>query len=270
MDQKVIMSKLVMSIAIAAFGVLVYSIWFGDAEKQSTSDELIAETESTVSRPEQPTSRTNVGDDLQPSSSSSDGGDSESLAVPPVVNEKARDYLQRLSNSGYFGSEELQLYAAYEISDLEELSHSGDLLASYALYDRHLKNGDLELALDAAYAGVVHGSTRNIGLIASSYVSRAITLRDSDSMESTADRELLTAIAWYEVARMRGDKDLSRLGRDVAAREGINLDSNALKAIRIAAQELYDDLEKEREALGLNPFDNTAFEQGEIFAISED
>lgn len=178
-----------------------------------------------------------------------------SIDIPSGVNSEYEAYLVWLRSRGYFGSDDLALYAAYEKSTLEDLSSQGDLLASYALYDKHLQAHDLKAAHEAAYEGVVHGSTRNIGAIANSYVGQAISPRADQPDTSRAN--WIAALAWYEVAGIRGDSEMNELGWDIAAREGVELTVRERADVSALALDLYDKLEQERAERGMLPYDNT-------------
>ncbi len=171
------------------------------------------------------------------------------------VNPEFAAHLVWLRSRGYFGSDDLELYAAYDISALEELSAGGDLLASYALYYKHLQAYDLESARAAAYEGVLHGSTRNISIVANEYLAEALS--PSDEQPDTSRANWIRALAWYEVAGIRGDTDMYEHGRDVAVREGVELTVEERGEVLALAQDFYNKLEQERRERGMVPYDNT-------------
>ena len=104
---------------------------------------------------------------------------------------------------------------------------------------------------------------RGLGVIANSYVGQAITQRVEQPDTSRAT--WITALAWYEVAGIRGDSDLNELGLDIAAREGVKLTVEERAEVLALAQDVYEDLEKARSARGISPYDNTPADPAMVY-----
>jgi hypothetical protein len=158
-----------------------------------------------------------------------------------------RGYAVLLSNSR--GDE----YRSYDIATLEQLADSGDGFAVDALANASVIKGFNEVAKVYKKAAV-KGSIEALyltGLYAYEFTKRS-------ALDTEKRHGIVSALTWYNVAALRGDRSfnlqssnslLSELKVPLTEKEKDNIKSNS--------QEIYDDLQQQRTALGLGDFDNS-------------
>lgn len=152
-----------------------------------------------------------------------------------------------------------KVYENYETTTLEAMADNGDVRAMLQLGRRYAEefiskgNADkgLELRNQQYFKAAIYGSTgalMQLGLAA-----------NTGSLKSSKHgRELvLEPLAYYEVAAMRGDRlAKSNLGWLALKGSDVKLDDADYTYIETRAEEIYQDLLRQRKELGLGEFDN--------------
>lgn len=152
-----------------------------------------------------------------------------------------------------------KIYESYDIATLESLSNSGDVRAMTHLAERYAKDfidkGEpdkgFELRNQLYFKAASYGSTDallKLGLAANTGTFKS----------QFQGRELaLEALAYYEVAAMRGDRFGKVLLGNLPVRENELVLTDADYAyIETRAEEIYQGLQRKRHELELGEFDN--------------
>ena len=160
-------------------------------------------------------------------------------------------YEQLRLSRGKFLQDELDEYASYSEQAISNLIASGDLKAMQIGVDRLLEKGMLEEALSLSYYSVVHGSTYNLVFLGLHHLRGGL-----ESPEVARTEDFYVGLAYHEVAAMRGDIGVLRSAFLEIEENGVLLSQNEAQRIGEIAEMLYRDLEEQREALGLPPFEN--------------
>lgn len=152
-----------------------------------------------------------------------------------------------------------KIYESYDITTLESLSNSGDVRAMTHLAERYAKDfidkGEpdkgFELRNHLYFKAASYGSTD--ALLKLGLAAYTGTLRSP-----LQGRELaLEALAYYEVAAVRGDRFGKLLLGSLPVKENELVLTDADSAyIETRAEEIYQDLQRKRRELGLGEFDN--------------
>lgn len=143
-------------------------------------------------------------------------------------------------------------YDAYSPEVLQTLAEQGDIRAIHKVASRAPAAEQNRLLTKAA----VYGSTLAFSELATGVlVDSGIK---ADSRESEKKSAVVTAMAYLEVAKIRGDSTASILKFvDPEARYRLTLTDVDKQQISQEAQRIYADLEQQRISLGLGEFDNT-------------
>jgi hypothetical protein len=177
----------------------------------------------------------------------------EAPELPDIEGEEWR------AGHGYFSPAEHALYASYTDQAIRELAATGDLLAAEVLFNRYVAAGNWQAARLAAMVGAVHGSTAALGLIAEFHEQLALQL--GDRYPNKAKKVWLSALSALEVGLMRGDPNAYARGIAIIRSEELTLSADDLQAISRAGTSLYQRLSRERNILGLPPFDDPPVER---------
>lgn len=158
---------------------------------------------------------------------------------------------------GYFSVRDRIAYKNYEPSLLLTLGQQGDLLALDELVWRSLENQNQQMADKALHTAIVSGSSQAFIYIASNHFL-ASDLYTRDQNQSDARQELITALAYLEVAAIRNDLRGLEYGIKQLRDRGIQeLTEDELSEINTEAKEIYAELERERSELAMPSFDNS-------------
>lgn len=161
-------------------------------------------------------------------------------------------FFDGLEERGYFSKKQLEVYESYETPTLESLSTQGDLRAITTLFQRYVKKGDYDKVKTISNLGAVHGSTlllKSIGASRQGKYTSAVLNGES------ADRNaLISALAYYDVAIHLGDYAAEDERSQFLKRYDIQLDHSDLELIRNRSIEILNDLNSQRNKLGLQDF----------------
>ncbi len=264
--------------------------------RNSASDEkaapIVVSYEQQDRQPTQRSNRYEPGPD-QPSGKPQDENNSASHFPSPEDWQEVMEF-HRYDTS--WGGREKSEYHSYTESQLQVLADSGDILAMKELAYRyaevysgrsvngmqletsviHLENGSTSIThehiAELKYyeqkmdkyteMAILHGDRELLSMAPGVIKARRPFYRSDDPADWY--NAAIEALAQYEFMGMRGMKDKkyehidaflsthSKLGQLPAA-----FTDKDIEAIRRSAQEIYDDYEQRRLALGLGPFDNS-------------
>ena len=161
-------------------------------------------------------------------------------------------------------------YKSYDEQTLISLVQQGDMLAMVALADLLLSKGEFLPVHDLYWSAASRGSTVALTKIAGQYSAGYNLLTEHGYDENYIRQEydiptnydakdyLLTASFAYDaVTIMRGDVWLGKVGFErLQNKIGRSLSQQEWQSIEASAKQIYNDLEQQRNQLGLSPFDN--------------
>lgn len=154
---------------------------------------------------------------------------------------------------GYFSKEDFELYATYDDTTIWQLASEGDLLALSIWAKTLKKQGRDEEALQTKMIAAVYGSSEALTNLATSHQVRSWS-------ESLSEQErvnnIKSMLVYAEVAAKRGDRNGVLAGLLELNHQDVELSPEDVKQIRNAANDLFASLEKQRESLGLESFNN--------------
>lgn len=156
---------------------------------------------------------------------------------------------------GYFDEEDFSLYASYDDETLWQLAGGGDLLALTLWADSLKEQGRKEDALQTEMTAAIYGSTAALTRLATFH---QVSSWQEDLPRSKKLSHIKTMLMYAEVAAKRGDRNGIASGLLELQRRGIKLSKDDLTQISDAADNLFSELEQQREQLGLASFDNAA------------
>ncbi|MFI2810961.1 hypothetical protein [Microbulbifer sp. YPW16] len=154
---------------------------------------------------------------------------------------------------GYFSEEELGLYLSYDRDTLWKLANQGDLIAMDLWADTLDREGYEEEAIQARLISAAYGPTEPLTEMVSIFRTN---LWSGDLEEVDRLVNLKSMLVYAEVAAMRGDPEGILVSLHELHRSGVSLSESEKMNISSSAKEIYDSLTKQREAIGLPPFDN--------------
>jgi hypothetical protein len=144
-------------------------------------------------------------------------------------------------------------YADYDMNTLVALSKTGDLRALQLMASRaRSTDSRSNLYMKAAAYGSTSALMSLVGIIRSA--SQMSTKKGDDKKPFVMD-----ILAYYEVARLRGDSYGDVIGKQstLIGNMDVQVTAEETAAIQVAAKTIYDRLQKKRLELGLGEFDNT-------------
>lgn len=142
-------------------------------------------------------------------------------------------------------------YKTYSKEALEELAKNGDIKALHLLE----KSASLSESKDLMLKAAVYGSTRAFANL----INIATTEYSGSPTEIEAKETLINIAVFSTLAQMRSDF-LLPLENEVLRFEkkyAVTLDDADLQLVAEKSSALYNDLERQREQLGLGKFDNS-------------
>ncbi len=167
----------------------------------------------------------------------------------------ANEYTAWTHAHGWYLPWEKSDYESYDLPTLKALADGGDVKALLALGDKILHEGDIKNASIYYEQAAVRGATsaiNNLGIFV-----EPNTL-DTFATEAEKNKAYYETLAYYKVLYMRGDRWVAQGNVDyLVDRRQLHLTAEDNEAITKRAQEIYDDLQARRIALGLGEFDNT-------------
>lgn len=160
---------------------------------------------------------------------------------------------------GHFSSGEFNSYADYDTSSLIDIGRQGDLRALYTLVNREDVNEPDKIW--ASKTAAIFGdtsATAGYNSMLKLAAAKFSLLNGNDDQTEAAKLTIIESLAWAEFAAIRGDFSLFDNSLFVLEDiDGFELSALEEELISKKARELYTNLSNEREALGLDPFDNT-------------
>jgi hypothetical protein len=150
-------------------------------------------------------------------------------------------------------------YSAYDLETLKKLANSGDIHAMEALSRYPGISGKSKIML--LNRAAVYGSTSALQSIAIGLDSEYSPTDDNFDEKLTPEERhtnQLEAMAYYELAGLRGDKGVKLGGlKYYASYKKIEFTAEEKQQIKVRGRELYNELQQQRTNLGLGDFDNT-------------
>jgi hypothetical protein len=146
-----------------------------------------------------------------------------------------------------------QNYDSYNLETLEKLANDGDGLAVQALARVNMLKG-FDNGINIYQKAAVKGSTEALALIAASI--QGVRFNNASSPEEKK-AALIESLAWDNVAALRGDRQSIISEMTLLKSKGITIETADQAVIKVRAQEIYNELQQERNALGLGDFDNS-------------
>jgi hypothetical protein len=187
------------------------------------------------------------------------------MQKPSITHADAQDNIAWHADRGYFSLDEQETYKNYDLAVLKDLAGNGDTRALNELANRSIESGDLVGAEGYFWDAAARGdSAVLLNLARLKQTSRSL---EEQPLERKAnDRgSALDGMALLELASLRGDIGLASVGRKIinntyqfATGEPLELSDMENELIALRAKELYQDLQKKRNALGLRDFDDSS------------
>lgn len=170
-----------------------------------------------------------------------------------VASEEIKKWFSARGNYSFFGPDSLSDYQGYDMETLTRLSDAGDLKAMHVLADRANNFTDLKRILLKAS---IYGSTEALIQLGSLNENDEGSISTKPVEEQKA--KILTALAYYDVAQMRGDwwGNIAS-GKSLTERYNVNLTEQDKLLIKNLSEQIYSDLQTRRSGLGLGEFDNS-------------
>jgi hypothetical protein len=141
-------------------------------------------------------------------------------------------------------------YESYDSQTLLKLVEQGEPKAMQILGDRALKQGDLDSAKTFYFSAAVFGYTKNLVDIGNIYIHKY-----NNEMNEEKKRDLaVVAYSWYELASKRGDIQVE-FAKDLIGNKITFSDEEKQKVLE-KSNELYSELVRKRQQLGLGEFNN--------------
>lgn len=167
---------------------------------------------------------------------------------------------------GRFNEYEIGDYATYDLETLQKLASSGDMkamtvLAQLYISDQHVEKYGLTYALPLFKLAAIYGSSDALGAYAIGYRS----LYHSSATKPIERPHLLESLAWENTAALRGDILPNNAAKSTLEHMQVTLTEQEKAWIQERSIEIYDELSKERKALGMADFDNDVPSEVENF-----
>jgi len=180
----------------------------------------------------------------------------ETLMGAPAQASEVKDWYVRRGN--YAFSDGNREYASYNQDALEKLSANGDIRAMHALAnmyldETHLHHYDADAANLQYRNAAVYGSTQALADLAVDHQVRFFSHETNEQAKKAAGLEVL---ALYNVAELRGDK-WANLNEGLLFKRGMTISVEDQQYINTRSQQIYDELQQNRNELGLGEFDNS-------------
>lgn len=141
-------------------------------------------------------------------------------------------------------------YESYDSQTLLKLVEQGEPKAMQILGDRALKQGDLDSAKTFYFSAAVFGYTKNLADIGNIYIHKY-----NNEMDEEKKRDLaVVAYSWYELASKRGDIQVD-FAKDLIGNK-IKFSDEEKQKVLEKSNELYSELVRKRQQLGLGEFNN--------------
>lgn len=183
------------------------------------------------------------------------GVDQKLPKTPNFEYEDRLEFDEFMISRGYMLDPTNPEYTAYDTETLQELVANGDTTAMYILGNRYSMEQDYEAATQAFAMAAIYGSTAALRDIAHLFQMSSKSHLDLDSSDQR--REVMNAMSYSEVARLRGDlMPLVSAQVFLETYEIEKFTAAETQQIRQQAQFLYDNLEGARKDRGLGEFDN--------------
>lgn len=169
-----------------------------------------------------------------------------------ISSEEIKKWFAARGNYSFFGPESLSDYQGYDLETLTRLSDAGDIKAMHVLADRANNFADLRSIL---FKASIYGSTEALIQLGSLNENDEGNLKTKPVEVQKA--KILTALAYYEVAQIRGDwwGNIAS-GKSLIERYKVNLTEQDKLFIKNLSEQIYNDLQLRRSELGLGKFDN--------------
>jgi hypothetical protein len=192
-----------------------------------------------------------VANYFEPSSSESIDNANNMYQLTPEEKLEAEAWFAAKGQIGKVNSE----YITYGIETLEKLVKDGDVNAIVPLGFAYLRRSGPEVALQFYLDMAAHGYTHVF-----SEIARLETAYKYEKAVA-AEEKLVSAfevLANYNVAKLRGDSWPYIIGADFfVSRYNIQLSVEDKLKIESRSQEIYEQIQQKRTALGLGAFDNS-------------
>jgi len=146
-------------------------------------------------------------------------------------------------------------YKTYSKEVLQKLADTGDIRAMQTLAELVQRN-EHDRAINLYNLAAVYGSTKSLGDLSGWAASTSVALDDINDKKS----KTIEAMAYIKVAAMRGDNFLyitDMQSPQTANPSNISMTEDDYAKVKVLAQQIYDDLQKKRDELGLGAFDNS-------------
>lgn len=170
-----------------------------------------------------------------------------------VSSEEIKKWFADRGNYSFFDPDSFSDYQGYDIETLTRLSDSGDIKAMHVLADRANNFADLRSIL---FKASIYGSTEALIQLGSLNENDEGNLKAKPVEVQKA--KILTALAYYEVAQIRGDwwGNIAS-GKSLTERYKVSLTEQDRLLIKNLSEQIYSDLQARRFELGLGEFDNS-------------
>ncbi len=158
---------------------------------------------------------------------------------------------------GYYSEADLEIYKNYSADTIEQLAKGGDIKAIYQLARLKVAEGaSKEDIVNIYLEAAALGSSQALGLAGiMASTDPSYSRFQGEDGEQLYKKEMLEALSIYQVALIRGDREV--LEQVNQARSKLELNPEDDEYIKRRGTEIYSELEEKRKSLGLGPFDNS-------------
>jgi hypothetical protein len=157
---------------------------------------------------------------------------------------------------GYMSAADQEIYDNYNDETIKQLAESGDIKAIRTLAKIYVRDrADPDLVIATLRQASVRGSTESLileGMMTKT--PRHFPQFSGSDGDELYKKDMMEALAIFKAAQLRGDREAD--SHITQTRSEVKLTPNDDAHINLRAQEIYKELEDNRKALGLGPFDN--------------
>lgn len=173
----------------------------------------------------------------------------------PIELAEQIDWFRSRGDFAFAGDDE---YGSYDMNTLIQLSDAGDVHAMHALAklymsEEHGRQYGIKYAEPLYWKAAIYGSSNALTELAIIEDSKRFGILDGDKRSYSIE-----SLVYYKISEMRGDRfGYLSAGKPNLKNLGITVTEKENKYIEEKARDIYEKMVREREALGLRPFDNS-------------
>lgn len=252
--------------ATVLFTVVGTAYYFVDANEKETTDGIIKQVEDSPPRhlneqqKEEMLNKIKLAlsgsRDVDQASPVNDQNQDTSEEIPDWLTEEGLHQVAEFRKQrGYSLKSENSDYNNYDISTLESLSDSGDLVATQILAQKYHELGRRSDAYETYAKSATYGSTSALRSMATFHQSKYHMNSGSD--EAQRMETALDVLAFFQAAVIRGDTEALVEAKAFVEVNGIQLSESDRQEIYARGKRIYKVLSDARASAGMDEFDNS-------------